>query len=49
MIATAFVLFFFAWVIADIESLEPIAKTAVLLGLALLFAGFVAFLWRAMP
>ena len=49
MIATAFVLFCFAWLIGYIKFLKPIAITAVLLGLAFLFAGFVTFLWRAMP
>ena len=49
MIATGFVLFCFAWLIGDIEFLKPITITAVLLGLALLFAGFVTFLWKVMP
>ncbi len=49
MIATAFLLFCFAWFIEDIEFLKPITVMAALLGLALLFAGFVTFLWRVMP
>ena len=49
MIATAFVLFCFTWLISDIEFLEPLARVAAFFGIGLLLAGFTEFLWRVMP
>ena len=49
MIATAFVLFCFTWLISDIEFLDPLARVAAFFGIDLLLAGFATFLWGVMP